>query len=301
MRAGVTVTLKGGLGNQLFQYAIGRALSIRLKVPLRLDLSWFKEVQAMDGNVATIRAYALEPYDLNVSTDSSNRQTSKIVRLISKFNSRASKFVSSYLALDGIYYERGFRFDPGIKELKPPIWLDGYWQSYQYFDAIAEILRNDLGRPQGLSSSTQAFISRIKLTDSIAMHIRRGDYVSNKNASAMHGLCSLEYYKQGLEAVAAGLDNPHCFIFSDEPGWARNHLKFSMPATVVDINGPEAAHEDLWLMSACDRFVIANSSLSWWAAWLSNAANKVVVAPRQWFADTTIDTSDLIPPGWLRV
>jgi hypothetical protein len=297
----VTVTLKGGLGNQLFQYAIGRALSVSLNVPLRLDLSWFKEVKATNGNITTIREYALEPYGLKVSTYYSNRQTGIIAQLIEKYAKIVGKYIPGYLALDGIYYERDFKFDSNVKELVPPVWLHGYWQSYKYFDAIAELLRHDLGQPQGLSLPTQAFISRIKSTDSIALHIRRGDYVSNKNASVVHGLCSIEYYKKGLEIVSVGLHKPHCFIFSDEPEWAKNNLRFSIPTTVVDINGPKDAHEDLWLMSACDRFVIANSSLSWWAAWLSNAANKLVVAPREWFADANVDTTSLIPPEWMRL
>lgn len=301
MNAGVTVILKGGLGNQLFQYAMGRALSLRLGVPLSLDLSWFKEIQTTDGQTTTIRQYALVPYGLNVSTHDAVRYNGRLASLLLRLSKKVKNCIPACLVTDGVYQERSFGFDSKIYSMEPPISLDGYWQSHLYFDGIAEVLRQDLGQPQGLSEKTQAFVKQINSTDSIAVHIRRGDYLSNQKASATHGVCSVEYYKKGLEAVSIGLSHPHCFVFSDEPEWARNNLHFAMPTTVVDINGPEAAHEDLWLMSACDRFVIANSSLSWWAAWLSHSVKKVVVAPRQWFANGAIDTRDLIPSDWVRL
>ncbi len=296
---GVIVALKGGLGNQLFQYAIGRSISVRLGVPLTLDLAWFEEVKAAGGVVTTIRKYALEPYGLAVSTSCETRQAGKFERVAAKLSTIVGRYIPAHLLVAGVYHERSFSFDAKVFSLSAPIGLDGYWQSHRYFDEIADLLRLDIGVPQNVSAASLEFADLIKSTDAIAVHIRRGDYVSNQNASATHGICSAEYYQEGLVQVARGLNNPHCFIFSDEPDWVKNNLNFAMPNTVVDINSLDLAHEDLWLMSLCHRFVIANSSLSWWAAWLSISPRKIVVAPRKWFADETKDTSDLIPVDWV--
>ena len=124
---------------------------------------------------------------------------------------------------------------------------------------------------------------------------------TNQQAASTHGLSDMSYYDTGVAHVRQGLSAPHAIIFSDDTQWARANLKLDIPMTVVDVNGPDDAHQDLWLMAACKRFVIANSSLSWWGAWLSEAQSKVVVAPRKWFADDKLDTTDLIPPDWIRV
>ena len=101
--------------------------------------------------------------------------------------------------------------------------------------------------------------------------------------------------------LSEGLKDPTVFIFSDDPGWARANLEVPFKSVVVDVNGPDDAHQDLWLMKSCQRFLIANSSLSWWAAWLSEDPKKMVVAPKKWFISNQFDSSDLIPPDWVRL
>ena len=144
-------------------------------------------------------------------------------------------------------------------------------------------------------------LQQISESDSICLHIRRGDYVSNSATNAYHGTCSLDYYRDGLEVVGQGLAHPHCFVFSDDIKWVRANVRVDLPITLIDIHSTKEAHEDLRLMVACRRFVIANSSLSWWGAWLGSQNGKIVVAPQRWFQSSDNDTRDLIPAVWLRV
>jgi hypothetical protein len=297
----IVVTLNGGLGNQLFQYAMGRALSLREGVPLVLDLAWFGLVKGQDGAVTTIRNYALEPFELEVGTQCIGLPQPKAAGLMGRVLRRVFRYVPRQHFGRKVYFERGFAFEPTAFSLQGPVWLEGYWQSHRYFNDYAEVLRSELGRPRKVGAATLEMLGKIGDCDAICLHIRRGDYVTNKYAAATHGLCSLDYYAKGLDVVLPGLPYPRCFVFSDDPEWAKDNLRLPVPMTIVDINGPASAHEDLWLMSACNRFIIANSSLSWWGAWLSESAGKMVVAPRQWFVDSSKDTSDLIPAEWVRV
>jgi hypothetical protein len=135
----------------------------------------------------------------------------------------------------------------------------------------------------------------------VRLHVRRGDYVTDPSANAFHGLCPLDYYHRGLDEAARDLTRPECFVFSDDPAWVRENLKLAAPMTVVDVHGPGEAHVDLRLMAACHSHVIANSSLSWWGAWLGRRPGKRVVAPRQWFRSPDRDASDLVPDRWVRL
>ena len=199
------------------------------------------------------------------------------------------------------FSEKGFNYDQRILDVKPPVRINGYWQSYKYFDHIADVIRTDINTIRNISPASIKLLEKIKATDSLCVHIRRGDYITNSSAAQVHGLCDMSYYANGIDIAASNLNNPHCFLFSDDPQWVSENFKCKFDRTVVDVNGPDTAHEDLWLMSACKRFVIANSSLSWWGAWLNDSPDKIVVAPKTWFKVSNMDTSDLIPPSWIRI
>ena len=297
----IVVTLNGGLGNQLFQYAMGRALSLRAGMPLVLDLTWFGLVKSLDGGVTTIRNYALEPFELGVATQYIGLPQLKTPGLFGSILRRIFRYFPRQHYGRKVYFERGFAFEPTAFSLRSPVWLEGYWQSHRYFDDASDVIRAELGSPREMNNDSREMLEKIKLCDAICVHVRRGDYVSNPHAAATHGLCGLEYYRAGVDLVSEGLSQPHAFIFSDDPEWVRENFRLSIPATVVDVNGPDDAHQDLWLMSACSRFVIANSSLSWWGAWLGQSGQKMVVAPQAWFATNRHDTKDLIPNDWIRL
>lgn len=294
MNEHVTVSLYGGLGNQLFQYATGLAVAMHADRSLILDLSWFKNVPNIPNT--TIRKYALAPFKIDAKLQESG--LSSPINL-SERSILHKIFRRLRIKANGqVFTEKSFRFDPEIFNLTAPIWLNGYWQSYRYFDSISDEIRNTLQPCDTLNPGSLAMLSKINTTDAICVHVRRGDYVTNKQAAETHGLCDLYYYRRGIQITAHDLLYPHCFVFSDDPEWVRENFEVGIPKTVVDVNGPDEAHQDLWLMAKCKRFVIANSSLSWWGAYLGEDPQKVVVAPKKWFVKKKHDTVDLIPKHW---
>lgn len=293
--ADVVVRLVGGLGNQLFQYAAARALALRSGADLLFDLSWFPTVAD--------RRYALAPFaiDARVLQPLSGGGISGAQALWQRISHRLIKKTGFKKIGWPVFAERQFHFDPAVLNLCAPIYLDGWFQSERYFADCAATVAGELRIVSPLLPSTQAMLDKIHDSEAICMHVRRGDYVAKAETSAVHGTCSLEYYAAGLESAAAGLRNPKCFVFSDDPAWVRANLHLDVPTTIVDIHGPDEAHEDLRLMAACRNYVIANSSLSWWGAWLGKHPEKCVIAPKKWFAGSSNDTRDLLPSGWLRL
>lgn len=281
----------GGLGNQMFQYAAARALALRTGACVGLDLSWF--------GTDPERQYALEPFAIKADILDRPLKRSNDVRLFA--------WVAHYLGLTyasqgtANFREASFQYDPRIEKVSPPVILDGYFQSEKYFAAYRTQISAEFTVQQPPSLAASHLLDQIANTDAICLHVRRGDYICNSKANAYHGICSLEYYREGLAVVSQGLDKPHCFVFSDDPDWVRENFRSDLPTTIVDIHRPDQAHEDLRLMAACQRYVIANSSLSWWGAWLGARAGKKVVAPLHWFRSSANDTSDLVPSEWHRV
>lgn len=287
----VQIRLVGGLGNQMFQYATARALSLRSGACTQLDLSWF--------GTDPERQYALGPFSIkaDILRHSHERYTAPqlLMRIAHRLGlTNISKDISTFR-------EASFRYDPRINKVTPPVILDGYFQSEKYFAPYRTDISAEFTVQHPPSMAASHLLDRIASTDAICLHFRRGDYISNPKANAYHGTCSLEYYQRGLAFVSRDLKNPHCFIFSDDPNWVRENFKSDLPTTLVDIHRPEQAHEDLRLMTACQHYVIANSSLSWWGAWLGTHAGKKIVAPLHWFKNSTNDTSDLIPSEWHRL
>jgi hypothetical protein len=299
MKKSVTVALYGGLGNQLFQYATGLAMAKHYGASLVLDLSWFDSVHGLQNT--TIRNFALRPFAIQAELKTGEFPALSEQNIFKRLVNKILRRIGLDVLQGKIFTEKKFRFDPEIFHLNCPIWLNGYWQSPKYFENLGHDIHSAIGRPQNLSAESAAMLEKISAAQSICAHVRRGDYVTNQQASETHGLCNLDYYKQGIHLVSADLSNPHCFVFSDDPQWVRENFDVGIPITVVDINDADNAHQDLWLMAACRRFVIANSSLSWWGAWLGRNPCKKVVAPKQWFMGDARDTRDLIPDGWIRL
>lgn len=291
----IVVRLMGGLGNQLFQYAAGRALALRLGTELKLDVGFFTDT--------TPRQYALNSLSIRASQvleqelGSFRLSTNCVERLLSKWRQRLGLSQRSY----DLYRERSFRFDANVAALPDNSYLIGYWQSDRYFYDCRQQLLQELVCTLPLDDSNRQMLEKIGATMSVAVHIRRGDYVNSPLANAVHGLCSLDYYRQAVELVAQRLDSPHFFLFSDDPDWVATHLELPYPATLVTINQQDDPALDLRLISACRHAIIANSSFSWWGAWLNQQPDKLVIAPACWFADQSIDTADLLPQDWIRL
>lgn len=287
----IVVRLMGGLGNQMFQYAIGRRLSIARDAPLVLDLDWYHR----SSGSSTPRSFELHRYP------TAARVATTMERL--SFRARASRIGHRHPWLQlgwKFYREATFDHDPSVLHLSGNVHLDGYWQSPLYFENIADVLRADLTPTARLSSRDVEIANQISQSNSVSVHVRRGDYVNNPSATAHHGTCTPEYYQRALALIGATHMEPHLFVFSDDTEWSRIALSLPGRVTFVDHNGPDAAFQDLRLMSMCTHHVIANSSFSWWGAWLNPSPQQMVIAPSSWFADGRA-TPSLLPPNWKRI
>ncbi len=285
----ITSILYGGLGNQMFQYAAGRALSLRHQVPLCLDIEWFSRKQ----DSATVRTYQLSIFKNITATIDETSSTLHFRGII--------KHIKKHLPFSHTIQEPHFAYWPGFSQLTPPIVLDGYWQSEKYFMDFEKEIRHDFTFPD-LPEKVKEISSQILNTpNSISIHIRRGDYISNPQTQAFHGNLQQRYYSDALKIIKNNYGNTTIFLFSDDPQWTRENFDCcGNDATIIDLVSPDAPHLDMHLMSLCRHHIIANSSFSWWGAWLGQEGG-LTIAPRRWFADTSVDTSDIIPEKWIQI
>ena len=294
----IGVAIYGGLGNQMFQYASALGIAKHHNANLVLDLSWFKVAERLTNT--TPRKFALGVFNID-HEENNHLYSQKSISILGRFRRKISRISPAIFSKKIIYNEKQFSFDQGVFENSPPFLLNGYWQSEKYFSGVARKVIEIFGTPNNLSTQSHLMMDQIVNRDAICVHIRRGDYVTNPVAIETHGLCGIEYYKEGIQQIAKNLSNPHCFIFSDDIKWAKANLSTNIPMTFVDFNGPTEAHQDLWLMATCKHFVIANSSLSWWGAYLGTYHCKQVIAPKYWFQDKALNTDDLYLANWTRL
>ena len=289
----VSVKLLGGLGNQMFQYATARALAYQSGAELILDISWY--------NIAQDREFALN--SMNIIGKVQNNKPSKFIssQFIQKIILKIRHFSAKHFFRENIFRERFFSFEPEVLKLELPVYLDGYFQSEKYFHSIRDVITHDFTLTTPPNKLNKMMLDDMGKFDSICVHVRRGDYVANHITSSNHGLCSLEYYYLGLQKLTTQLLNPKCYIFSDDIEWVQSNFISNIPITIVNINSAKDAHEDIRLMSSCKHFIIANSSFSWWAAWLGQNPDKIVIAPKKWFNNDDRNTEDLIPKDWIRI
>jgi hypothetical protein len=204
--------------------------------------------------------------------------------------------------------EAGLAYDEQVLAAKGQLYLDGYWQSERYFVAAAEAIRRDFSFKTPPTAENQKLLDRIKATQAVSLHVRRGDFAHNQNTNAIHGVCSPAYYAQAVETIAKSVRNPLFFVFSDEIDWVKEAGFVTHPAVFVSHNQAANSWEDLRLMSQCRHHIIANSTFSWWGAWLNPDPAKIVIAPRHWFNPESawyqqhnVGANDIVPQTWLRI
>ncbi len=276
--------ITSGLGNQLFQYACGRAISLRHGVPLKLDLQNFQDYKN--------RRYALDAFALE-ATEATPDEVNEFLK-----NDTLWQRLTTPRARRRVRRETGFSFDETILRAGPDAYLSGYWQSPRYFEDTETELRRELVWRKSPPPSTQDFLEKIATTKAVAVHVRRGDYVSSPGYAKRFGVLPMAYYERALRYLAERETDLHAFVFSDEPGWVKVNFPRLIPFSVVEGN---EATEDLRSMAACRRHVIANSTFSWWGAWLAPFSDKTVLAPARFFNDPTLPDRDLVPGGWVRI
>jgi len=294
----ILASLNGGLGNQIFQYAHARAHAAKNNVPLYFDLSFFNQEFITD----TPRVYLLDQYSI-FGTAIPEKLADKYRHILStgwrhRLASRFPKIFSSKNI--NCIGEQSFSYNPVLID-RWPVQLKGYWQSEKYFLYIRDQLINEISLKQLPNAENLGWLRKITSCDSICLHVRRGDYVTNPAASKTHGLCGIDYYQKAIINLGEKIPAGEFFVFSDDLQWSKDHLKFTHPSHFVDCNPPDKGPEDLRLMQNCKHFITANSSFSWWAAWLGQNPFKIVISPTKWFATGNYDTSDLYPSTWIRL
>lgn len=286
--------LIGGLGNQMFQYACALSLAHRHRCPLQVDVAGF----ATYG----LRRYALDKLGITAPVAAADevRRFRRRARVEAMVPEPVRRLVP--LRRHTVLRERSFAFDPRVLEVRGDVLLEGYWQSERYFADIAAAVRSEF-RLEPVTASVHAELeAQIAAANAVSIHVRRGDYANDLATRSMYGgCCTADYYARAVAEIVRTVPAPRFFVFSDDPAWVRDNLRLGHPTTVVEQHGDDADCADLRLMSLCRHHIIANSSFSWWGAWLDPKPGKIVVAPRRWFETDSIDTRDLIPQAWVRV
>ncbi len=296
----IFVKISGGLGNQMFQYAYGRSLSDRQGVDLVLDCGFYENERKHP--LTTRRTFELDIFNIKAKILKETDMKSRFLMVTNVMLKKIADIAGLKRLSRSIYQIEGGVNDPSRSASWNCI-LHGYWQSENYFRGSAHLIRNDFQFKKELEGNNLELAERMHKTNSVSIHIRRGDYVSDEATNKTHGTCSLEYYENAVKLIADRVPNPIFYIFSDDMKWVKSNLQLTFPHEYIEGNNEQAGYIDMQLMSNCKHNIIANSSFSWWGAWLNENPDKLVIAPRQWFLNTELNaqTTDLISQKWMRI
>jgi hypothetical protein len=274
----VMVRLLGGLANQMFQYALGRRVAIANGSLLRFDIRDLKD--------DLLRNYELDVFD-------HRGKVASMAELDFFRPENRTEFTR--------YIEPHFHFDAKVLDVMAPAYLVGYWQSPKYFSEIRHALKLDFRLNHSLSESSLNWRCQIQDCESVSVHVRRGDYITNAHTNSYHGAVSLKYLENAMRLILAVVPSAEFFVFSDEIEWVAENLAAEAPMHLVGGNKGSRSVEDMFLMSCCKHNIISNSSFSWWAAWLNDNPFRRVIAPTPWFQAPGLDTRDLIEDDWISI
>lgn len=281
----VIIEISGGLGNQMFQYALGQKI-ISIGKEVKYDLSFYNK------SVQTLRKFELDIFrvDCPVASDSELVRFGRGNSLASKLKQKAgwNKRRVYNENLDLGYQPEIFKFDD--------IYLSGYWQSEKYFKDIREQILHLYTFPKKLDYKNRTFLEKIENSNSVSIHIRRGDYLNQKNVSIYGGICTTKYYKNAIQYINNRIDKPLFFIFTNDIDWVKKELDFPNKV-IVDCNSGTIDYWDMFLMSNCKVNIVANSSFSWWGAWLNQNGDNLVISPNKWVNNHSV--TDTICDKWI--
>ena len=284
------VKVLGGLGNQMYQYSFYRSLLLQ-GFEVKLDLSAFDTYKLHNG-------FELESvFLLPEMICATQKEVSKYSDQSTSFFSRARRKLKG---LKKTHVKEEFYFDVQLNKVND-FYLDGYWQSDMYFQSASDEIRSDFKFKSLLNGNNVNIIKKIKISNSVGVHIRRGDYITNPHAFNEYGrICDKAYYLKAIESIKLQVDSPHFFVFSNDIDWVKENIDFSSEVDFIDWNLGEESYIDMELMSLCKHNIIANSSFSWWGAWLNKNENKIVLAPSRWKVGNDINKKR-IPYKWQTV
>ena len=289
----IIIKLSGGIGNQMFQYAAGYSLARRNRTELLLDLSSYCSNPIHNG-YELFKVFSIE----------TSEATNEDLKLVIGFRSNriCTKFLEKYplkiLCGNNFYIQPFFHFDKSFDQVKKNSLLSGYFQSEKYFlgyrKSISKIY-SQFNTLNNLKGRNKKHLEKISNSNSISIHVRRGDYLTNLSAYNVHGVCSKSYYITAINHFKSLMKDLKFFVFSDDVAYSKLIFKGLSNVTYIENNITEHSYLDMFLMSSCKHNVIANSTFSWWAAWLNNNKNKIVIAPSKWFKNNKYTTTDLFP------
>ena len=301
----IITRLTGGLGNQMFQYAAGLALAEHRRTVLKVDISWFRETSewanhgryGLDGFLLPAHFSTQEENEraVGVALTRSERASLALARLL-RFRQYKRRLSSSRL----VFRPGTFRYTTDFSLLPDGTYLDGLFQSELFFKPSAAEVRRHFTFRFPLSPPAETALAEIRATPSAFVHVRRGDYVSHSQFSRELGVLTTAYYQAAIARLLSLQPSVKLHVFSDDPAGAQALLHGVADFTLVDPDRRLSVHETLQLMASCDHAVVANSSYSWWAAWLIGNPQKTVIAPSPWYAGENHDTTDVIPSEWIR-
>lgn len=306
----IIVRVLGGLGNQLFQYALGRRLTYDKDEPLVLDISWYPKER---DNFAD-HTFKLDKFNasFSIADEQDVREAVPGGRTVTNIARRLCRYCPTVLQDVANYYleiqknypselmpsacdagvPHGYHFEPSILDITNNAYLDGFWQTEKYFNEIKSVIRSDLSISEPLTGRGQEVAKLLSETTSVGLHVRRGIYVKLGNALAP------SYFESAVSVIASNVNNPHFFVFSDDIEWTKNNLSISYPTTYVTNNYSNTDYEDLRLMGRCDHNIISNSTFSWWGTWLGEQPGQTVIAPSVWYMNQPTRDLDIVPDRW---
>lgn len=299
----ILVRSMGGLGNQMFQYAFGYCLAKKNETILKIDDTLLLD-RSQPHEIVTHRTLDLtDVFDIRI-----NMASEKEVEYFNgktKYSSFADKIINSIvwrLRRRHLIIEKNRKFDKYLLNTSDNKCLVGAWQSEKYFKEISGEIKSIFKFKQPVLFQSQKLEEDIISKNSVCLHIRRGDYVSSKLYSNVIGALDLSYYSKAIELVSQKLSAPCFYIFSDDLKWCKENLLISEDHVFVeDEHVGFKAGNYLQLMTLCKNFIISNSTFSWWAAWIGEKSESMVVGPINWFKDSNFDSSDILPEHWVKL
>jgi len=272
----IITQLNGGLGNQFFQYAVAKAIAINNNLELSFDIN-------------ELISYTFRGYDLNNFNIEENFACDDEITQLK----RKRVFKRTY------FKEKRGKFMPEVLKIKNSAYLQGFWQSEKYFKTVSDVIRKDFTFKNLDFIKNQPILDEIKQTNAVSISVRCKDYIENPETAKVHNVCSMQYYKDAIQYMKKNVENPIFYIFSDDIEWVKENFKFDEPVVLPNTSNWQ---EDLYFMQNCKHNIVANSSFSWWAAWLNQNPDKIVVAPKKWYTDIAkVDYKSVVPGNWVKI
>ena len=274
----IIVRVMGGTGNQMFQYALARKLKEMNKYVV-LDISAYKTWEfRYDFCLNRI-------FDINKDIYITEDPNEFIIK-----NCRNIKIIDCenqpYYNADILNYDN--------------VYLNGYWMSEKYFKDIEKILRKEFIFKNTLDKEKSELVNELKNTNSVGIHVRRGGYLQGNAANIFTGITTKKYYDNSLKYIKEKVSNPQFYVFTDDREWAKETFK-NTSVKVIDVAIDKTNYTNIQIMSSCKHNILANSTASWWAAWLNNNKNKIIITPDIWLNQKEANMDDIVPHDWIRI